>query len=150
MALRATRSRTRVTATGTGNVSVATGQSKTCILTNDDNEAPPPENGTITVEKQLIPDGYQPPQGGFVFTGAINATLGDGQSKTVEVEPGTHTVTESLDGAPVLGSRFRSSALTATRPAISGRSRRRTRSPQASTSPASSPIRSAASSSSRR
>ena len=85
---------------GSGNVSVATGQSKTCILTNDDNEAPPPENGTITVEKQLIPDGYQPPQGGFVFTGAINATLGDGQSKTVEVEPGTHTVTESLDGRP--------------------------------------------------
>ena len=99
-ARRVTRSRTPVTATQTVNVSVAAGQSKTCILTNDDNEAPPPENGTITVEKQLIPDGYQPPQGGFVFTGAINATLGDGESKTVEVEPGTYSVTESLDGRP--------------------------------------------------
>ena len=48
-----------------GGVSVAAGQSKTCILTNDDNEAPPPENGTITVQKELIPDGYQPPQGGL-------------------------------------------------------------------------------------
>ena len=76
---------------------------------------------------RLIPDGYQPPQGGFVFTGAINATLGDGESKTVEVEPGTHTVTESLDGRP-FGISFRSSAPTATRPAISRRSRRRTRS----------------------
>ena len=106
-----TRSRSRVVPSGytltysgdcdgKGNVSVATGQGKTCILTNDDNEAPPPENGTITVEKQLIPDGYQPPQGGFVFTGAISATLGDGGSKTVEVEPGTYSVTESLAGRP--------------------------------------------------
>ena len=91
---------------GNGNVSVATGQSKTCILTNDDNEAPPPENGTITVEKQLIPDGYQPPQGGFVFTGAINATLGDGESKTVEVAARYVLGDREPRRAPVLGSHF--------------------------------------------
>ena len=54
--------------------------------------------GTIIVEKQLIPDGYQPPQGGFVFSGAIDAKLGDGESASKEVDPGTYTVTESLEG----------------------------------------------------
>ena len=50
------------------------------------------------MEKQLLPDGYQPPQGGFVFSGAIDAILGDGESETVVVEPGTYSVTESLAG----------------------------------------------------
>ena len=82
-----------------GNVSVAANEKKTCTLTNDDNDRPPPpENGTIIVEKQLLPDGYQPPQGGFVFSGAIDAILGDGESESLVVEPGTHSVTESLAG----------------------------------------------------
>jgi len=60
----------------------------------------PPEKGTIVVEKQLLPDGYQPPQGGFVFTGEIEAVLGDGESAAKEVAPGTYQVTESLEGRP--------------------------------------------------
>jgi uncharacterized repeat protein (TIGR01451 family) len=84
-----------------GQVTVPPNGSATCILTNDDDDQPPPpENGTITVEKQTIPDGYVPPQGGFDFTGAIVADLLDDQSATVEVEPGTYTVTEVLDGRP--------------------------------------------------
>jgi uncharacterized repeat protein (TIGR01451 family) len=83
-----------------GNVSVAAGDSKTCILTNDDDAPPPPQQGRIIVEKQLDPDGYQPPQGGFVFSGAIQAVLGDGESADAVVDPGTYTVTESLDGRP--------------------------------------------------
>ena len=82
-----------------GNVSVAANEKKTCTLTNDDNDRPPPpDNGTIIVEKQLLPDGYQPPQGGFVFSGAIDAILGDGESESLVVEPGTYSVTESLAG----------------------------------------------------
>ena len=83
-----------------GNVTVGAGDEKTCTLTNTEDEVPPPENGTITVQKQTIPDGYQPPQGGFDFTGAITAVLNDGESATEEVEPGTHTVTEDLEGRP--------------------------------------------------
>ena len=48
---------------------------------------PPPENGTIIVEKQLLPDGYQPPQGGLVFSGAIDAILGDGESEPPSPSP---------------------------------------------------------------
>ena len=62
--------------------------------------AQPPAKGTIIVEKQLDPDGYQPPQGGFPFSGAIQAVLGDGQTAQAEVDPGTYTVTESLAGRP--------------------------------------------------
>jgi uncharacterized repeat protein (TIGR01451 family) len=84
-----------------GQVTVPADGSATCILTNDDNDQPPPpEKGTITVEKQTIPEGYVPPQGGFDFTGAIVADLLDNQSATVEVEAGTYTVTEDLDGRP--------------------------------------------------
>ncbi|HUG64693.1 MAG TPA: hypothetical protein VMK83_05695 [Gaiellaceae bacterium] len=84
-----------------GQVTVPANGSATCTLTNDDNELPPPpEKGTITVEKQTIPAGYVPPQGGFDFTGAIVAKLLDDQSETVEVEAGTYTVTEDLDGRP--------------------------------------------------
>ena len=63
-----------------------------------------PTQGTIIVEKQLIPDGYKPPQGGFVFRGAIQATLGDGQSASAKVDPGhVHRDGESR-GPPILGS----------------------------------------------
>jgi uncharacterized repeat protein (TIGR01451 family) len=84
-----------------GQVTVPANGSATCILTNDDNDRPPPpEKGTITVEKQTIPEGYVPPQGGFDFTGAIVADLLDNQSETVEVDAGTYTVIENLDGRP--------------------------------------------------
>ena len=57
----------------------------------------PPKPGTIIVEKQTIPDGYKPPLGPFVFTGAISTALGDGESAvSVQVDPGTYTVTEAF------------------------------------------------------
>ena len=84
-----------------GNVTVAANDTKTCILTNDDDDGPPPpENGTIIVEKQTNPDGYDPPQGGFVFSGDLDAVLNDGESASLEVEPGSYTVTENLETRP--------------------------------------------------
>ena len=83
-----------------GSVTVGANDTKTCTLTNDDNDRPPPAKGKIIVEKQLLPDGYKPPQGGFDFSGAITAKLGDGESASLDVDAGTYSITESLAGRP--------------------------------------------------
>jgi hypothetical protein len=51
----------------------------------------PPCTGTIVVAKKTEPDGSEQV---FNFSGAITATLGDGQSKDEVVAAGTHTVSE--------------------------------------------------------
>jgi uncharacterized repeat protein (TIGR01451 family) len=53
---------------------------------------PPDDNGTLIVEKQTLPDGATET---FAFSGAVSATLGDGQSSARSVDPGTYTVTEA-------------------------------------------------------
>ena len=64
---------------------VAAGEVVTCTFTNT-------KRGSIVVEKQTIPNGDEAT---FDFTGEIVATLGDGQSSSKSVEPGTYTVDEA-------------------------------------------------------
>jgi len=64
---------------------VAAGEVVTCTFTNT-------KRGQIVVEKQTIPNGDEAT---FGFTGEIVATLGDGQSSSKSVEPGTYTVDEA-------------------------------------------------------
>ncbi|MCS7006481.1 MAG: DUF11 domain-containing protein [Gaiellaceae bacterium] len=68
-------------------IGLSAGETVTCTFVNV-------EDGEIVVEKQTVPDGYRPPGGPFVFTGAIEARLGDGESASRRVAPGTYTVTE--------------------------------------------------------
>ena len=57
-----------------------------------DPKADPPEPGTINVVKQTDPAGA-PAQ--FSFSGAVNGTIGDGETLTATVAPGNRTVTEA-------------------------------------------------------
>lgn len=66
---------------------LSAGETVTCTFVNV-------QDGEIVVEKQTVPDGYQPPGGPFVFTGAIEAELGDGESASRPVAPGEYTVSE--------------------------------------------------------
>jgi uncharacterized repeat protein (TIGR01451 family) len=52
---------------------------------------PTGDKGTIVVQKQTLPDGAA---NVFAFNGAIVADLGDDQSASVEVDPGSYAVTE--------------------------------------------------------
>ena len=76
-----------VTATGVATINVEPGETVTCTYTNT-------KRGNIIVEKQTLPDGDTAT---FGFTGAVTATLADGESSTpVEVLPGEHAVTETV------------------------------------------------------
>lgn len=46
---------------------------------------------TIIVQKQTVPDGSTQ---SFAFSGSVNGSIGDGQSLSSTVQPGTYTVTE--------------------------------------------------------
>jgi len=86
---------TNLVCTGTGatfsydnkkaTIELAAGGSVVCTYTDT-------QGGRIEIEKQTLPDGSNAT---FDFTGAITATLGDGGSSGVNVDPGTYYVTES-------------------------------------------------------
>jgi len=80
-------------ANSTGDVGTATasfvldpGETVTCVFNNT-------QGGSITVEKQTDPDGSAQT---FAFTGDVVGTIGDDDSITVPVEPGSYTSTESV------------------------------------------------------
>jgi len=58
----------------------------TCVFNNT-------QGGSITVEKQTDPDGSAQT---FAFTGDVVGTIGDDDSITVPVEPGSYTSTETV------------------------------------------------------
>ena len=74
------------------NVTVAAGESKTCLITNT-------KNGSITIEKQVVGTDKS-----FTFTGSIAASLADNQTATLVVAPGSYSVTEGADAAYALTS----------------------------------------------
>ena len=51
------------------------------------------ETGTIIIEKQTIPDGDPKT---FTFSGDVSGTLGDGDTASADVAPGTYSSTESV------------------------------------------------------
>ncbi|MGQ0431637.1 MAG: prealbumin-like fold domain-containing protein [Microthrixaceae bacterium] len=71
-----------------------------CTFTNSEE----PRTGTIIVEKQTLPDG-DPTE--FAFGGAIDETLGDGDSVSVTVLAGEHVVTETMPASYWLPSSIR-------------------------------------------
>ncbi|GEM_PF-597081 len=77
-----------------GNVSVASGENKVCTITNDD-IAPPPSTGKITVRILVINDndGTKSVAGfpAYVDTELVSSDV------AVDVEPGTHFITEISD-----------------------------------------------------
>lgn len=76
-----------------GNVTVAVNDEKTCVLTNDDNDVPPPGKGRIIVEKQTSPNGAP---GSFSFTGDATGAIGDGGQIVVsDLEPGSYSSSEA-------------------------------------------------------
>jgi hypothetical protein len=74
-----------VTGTGVATYVVTAGQHVTCTYTNT-------KQATITVKKVTDPSGDPAT---FSFTGDVTATLGDGQSASSPVAPGTYHVTEA-------------------------------------------------------
>ena len=80
--------------TRTATFNVEAGETVTCTFTNT-------KLGTITIEKQTLPDGDSQT---FNFTGEMLATLGDGQTSSKSVSPGTYPVTESAQAGWALTS----------------------------------------------
>jgi hypothetical protein len=72
---------------GTATFNVESGEVVTCTFTNR-------QEGQIIVAKETVPDGSSAV---FDFSGDIVASLSDGEASTpVSVDPGAHSVTESL------------------------------------------------------
>lgn len=70
-------------------VTPAAGDDIVCTFTNTE----APRTGTIIVEKQTLPDG-DPTE--FTFSGAVDGTLGDGDSVSMTVLAGEHVVSETM------------------------------------------------------
>ena len=68
----------------TANFVLEAGETVTCVFTNV-------QGGTITVEKQTIPDGSTQD---FSFAGDVAGSIADNGVITISVEPGTYTSTE--------------------------------------------------------
>jgi len=68
---------------------VEAGGEYTCTITNDD---APIEQGVIRVEKQTVPGDSDAE---FNFTGDTSGSLSDGDSMSLQVDPGEYEVTES-------------------------------------------------------
>jgi uncharacterized cupredoxin-like copper-binding protein len=71
---------------------VEAGETVTCTFTNT-------KNGSITIEKQVVGADAD-----FTFTGDVAGTLGDNETATVNVAPGTYTSTEAANAAYALTS----------------------------------------------
>ncbi len=66
----------------------------TCTFVNTTNRPPPPKTGTITIQKQTIPEGADA-SFGFAF-GETQFTLSDGQQRVFDdLSSGTYSVSES-------------------------------------------------------
>jgi len=72
-----------------------------CTFNNHKSTTQPPPKATIIVEKQTLPDGAT---GSFSFSGALNASLSDGQSASTQVDAGTYNVSETVPAGWVLSS----------------------------------------------
>ncbi len=67
-----------------GTISLQAGETVTCTFTNT-------KRGSITIEKQTLPNADLAT---FTFTGDVAGVLGDGQTATQSVAPGTYSSTE--------------------------------------------------------
>ena len=79
-------------------IDVSEGEEVTCTFFNTKNP-PPPDTGTIVVEKQTIPDGDET-EFDFVFEDEEGFSLSDGEQETFDgLSPGTYSVDEDdLEG----------------------------------------------------
>ncbi|MGH2748087.1 MAG: prealbumin-like fold domain-containing protein [Actinomycetota bacterium] len=76
-------------AAGTATFRVASGETVKCTFTNT-------QDGSITVTKDVVSLTDEGAAATFAFAGDVSGTLGNGQSASADVAPGTYTTTETV------------------------------------------------------